>query len=130
MLLVDSSAWIEYLRSTDSPAHHAVVTAVADATAATTDAVMLEVLAGTARAEVARVTRLLGNQHFIGQEPMIDVRAAANIYHACREHGWTPRSSVDCLIAAVAIRKGLPVLHRDRDFDVIANHVPLEVTSS
>jgi predicted nucleic acid-binding protein len=129
MLLVDSSAWIEYLRRTQSPAHLAVVCAVEAGTAATTDAILLEVLAGTASVDVDRVMRLLGNQHFVGQEPILDVRAAADVYHACRRQGSTPRSIVDCLIAAVAMRAGLWVLHSDRDFDVIARHVPLQVAS-
>jgi predicted nucleic acid-binding protein len=33
----------------------------------------------------------------------------------------------DCLIAAVAIRNGVSVLHRDRDFEVIARHTDLKV---
>ncbi len=34
---------------------------------------------------------------------------------------------MDCLIAAVAIREGASVLHRDRDFDVIARHTELQI---
>jgi hypothetical protein len=130
MVLVDSSAWVEYLRDTGSRAHHALMSVVADGTAATTDAVVLEVLAGTAASDVERVARLLGNQHFLAQEPFLDVRAAADIYHACRRQGSTPRSTVECLIAAVAIREEVPVLHRDRDFDAIARHVPLQVAAT
>ncbi len=33
----------------------------------------------------------------------------------------------DCLIAAVAIRNGASVLHRDADFDVLARHTPLRI---
>jgi predicted nucleic acid-binding protein len=40
--------------------------------------------------------------------------------------GVTIRSSVDCLIAACAIRNGLPILHSDRDFDAIARFTPLQ----
>ena len=36
------------------------------------------------------------------------------------------RSSVDCLIAACAIRNGVPILHSDRDFDAIARFTPLQ----
>jgi predicted nucleic acid-binding protein len=32
-----------------------------------------------------------------------------------------------CLIAAVAIRNDVPVLHHDADFDVLARHTPLRV---
>jgi predicted nucleic acid-binding protein len=34
---------------------------------------------------------------------------------------------VDCLIAAVAIRTGTPLLHSDIDFDVLARHTDLQV---
>ena len=39
----------------------------------------------------------------------------------------TIRSMLDCLIAAVAIRQGIPVLHSDRDFDALARHTELRV---
>jgi predicted nucleic acid-binding protein len=130
MVLIDSSAWVEYLRHTDSPADQAVAASVAEGSAATTDAVFLEVLAGTARSALRNVERLLGNQHFVAQATLLDVRAAVEVYHACRRAGSTPRSTTDCLIAAVAIRADVPVLHCDRDFDAIARHVPLRVVTA
>jgi predicted nucleic acid-binding protein len=45
---------------------------------------------------------------------------AAQLYRAARRQGITVRSSVDCLVAACAIRANLPVLHRDRDFSELA----------
>lgn len=45
---------------------------------------------------------------------------AVELYRAARRSGATVRSGVDCLIAASAIRHGLEVLHRDRDFGEIA----------
>src|SRR5947209_1861349 len=42
---------------------------------------------------------------------------AAEIYRLARRKGHTIRSSVDCLIAATAISKDVPVVHLDRDFD-------------
>ena len=51
---------------------------------------------------------------------------AAGLYRAARRAGLTVRSGADCLIAACAIRHGLPVLHNDRDFDLLARVSPLE----
>jgi predicted nucleic acid-binding protein len=34
---------------------------------------------------------------------------------------------IDCLIAAVAIKANLSVLHADKDFDVLARHTRLRV---
>jgi predicted nucleic acid-binding protein len=50
---------------------------------------------------------------------------AAGLYRAARRAGFTIRSGVDCLIAACAIRHGLTVLHRDRDYPVLAKVSPL-----
>lgn len=41
---------------------------------------------------------------------------AVDLYRTARRQGITVRSSVDCLIAACAIRNDLQVLHKDRDF--------------
>lgn len=56
-----------------------------------------------------------------------DFEAAASWYRRCRHGGDTIRRMVDCLIAAHAIRSGLPLLHADRDFEALARHTPLVV---
>ena len=48
------------------------------------------------------------------------VREAVGLYRTARRHGLTIRSSVDCLIAACALRHDLEVLHLDRDFPHLA----------
>jgi predicted nucleic acid-binding protein len=53
--------------------------------------------------------------------------SASEIYRQGRKRGITIRSSIDCLIAAVAIDNRVPVLHRDRDFDAIAQYTGLEL---
>jgi predicted nucleic acid-binding protein len=52
---------------------------------------------------------------------------AAEIYRQGRRNGYTIRSSVDCLIAAIAIENRVPIWHRDRDFGAIARYTALEV---
>jgi len=54
---------------------------------------------------------------------------AIGLYRAARRSGRTVRSSVDCLIAACALRHDLEVLHRDRDFGVLAQISPLRERS-
>ena len=54
--------------------------------------------------------------------------AAADIYRQGRRRGLTIRSSVDCLIAAIAIRNAAPIWHRDRDFTVISAYTALEIS--
>lgn len=56
-----------------------------------------------------------------------DFVVAARIYGVCRCAGSTVRNMIDCLIAAVAIREGVAVLHADRDFETIARCSALEL---
>jgi predicted nucleic acid-binding protein len=53
----------------------------------------------------------------------------AEIFRAGRRRGKTIRSSVDCLIAAIAIANKVTVWHKDRDFDAIATYTDLLVTA-
>ena len=52
--------------------------------------------------------------------------SAVDLYRSARRSGITIRSSVDCLIAATAIRHGLEVIHRDRDFTALAKIAALQ----
>jgi len=55
--------------------------------------------------------------------------AAADIYRQGRRRGATIRSSIDCLIAAIAIRNSVPVWRRHRDFTTIAAYTALEASN-
>jgi predicted nucleic acid-binding protein len=54
---------------------------------------------------------------------------AAEIYRQGRRRGFTIRSSIDCLIAAIAIENQVPVWHKDRDFTAIAEFTPLQLAT-
>jgi len=128
--LIDSSAWIEYLRGSDKSVAAAVRRAIDDGTAATTDIVVLEILAGSPVHRTAAWSALLARCSYLAQQPWDDADSAAAIYRACRRGGHTPRGLADCLIAAIAIRNDVAVLASDKDFDVIAQHAPLQVIGS
>jgi len=78
-------------------------------------------------ADVARLRRHLLFSKMLRVGGLYTWERAAVIQRACRAHGETVRSMIDCLIAAVAIREGATLLHFDHDFDVIARHTPLQV---
>jgi hypothetical protein len=122
--LVDTSAWVEYLRATGSHTHHAVRRLLEDdATVHTTDVVVMEVFAGARDGKhLDRLRRLLSRCEHVPIEGLGDFEQAAALYRTCRRSGTTVRSLTDCLIAAVALRADLVVLHADRDFDVLARH--------
>jgi hypothetical protein len=127
VILVDTSAWIEYLRGTGSQADARLSRALADdEPLATTGIVLLELLCGARDETRARdLRRLLDRCRFLPMEEPSDHEAAAALYRACRRQGTTIRRLPDCLIAAVAIRAQVPLLHQDGDFDALAGHVPL-----
>ena len=50
---------------------------------------------------------------------------AARIYFDLRRVGKTVRSPIDCCIAQIAMDNKALLLHRDRDFEVIAAVRPL-----
>ncbi len=129
MILVDSSAWIEYLRTTGSVAHLRLRSLIEDQEAiAITDVVAMEVLAGArSDRDSHQLRRLLERAAPMPTRPFFDHESAARIYRACRYEGETPRQIADCLIAAVAIHHGVPLLHNDRDFDLIARHTALQI---
>jgi hypothetical protein len=55
------------------------------------------------------------------RDPLATHVAAARIYYDCRRRGLTVRSTLDCVIAQIAIEHGVPLLHDDRDYDAIAH---------
>ena len=59
-----------------------------------------------------------------------DFDAAAPIYRRCRAAGVTPRGMVDCLIAAVAYRRGLALLAWDADLCSAAEVIGIELDDS
>lgn len=127
LVLVDTSVWIEFLRATGSPAHLFVRERVGD-TLATTEPVLMELLAGAASGpQTAAAERLMLGQHWVQVQPGIDYRAAVDIFQAARASGHQPRSLQDCLIAAIAIRVRAAVAHRDADYAHIAAVTGLDV---
>ena len=89
--------------------------------------VLMEVLAGGRNArELEILRRFLARATIIPTLP-VDYESAAELYRRCRRRGETVRKLIDCLIAAVAIRTGIAVLHNDRDFEVLARHTDLQV---
>ena len=127
-VLVDSSVWIAFLRDSGDPEVDLLEQLIDERRAATTDVVLLEVLAGTTDEErAARLRRFLAGAELLRQESPADAEQAAALYRACRRAGETPRSLNDCLIAAVALRHDVPVLHRDRDFTLLAQHTDLRL---
>ncbi|MHB1488604.1 MAG: type II toxin-antitoxin system VapC family toxin [Acidimicrobiales bacterium] len=124
MILIDTSAWVEFLRDTGSPVC-ARVDDLLGAQIATCHPIRMEVLAGARDERHLKDLRGLLARCSLLSTPPVDCEEAAVLYRACRRGGETVRKLIDCLIAAHAMRAGIPLLHADADFDVLARHTPL-----
>ena len=126
MILIDTSAWVEFLRDTGSPICDRVEELL-DADIGICSAVRMEVLAG------ARDERHLGDlRRLLARATVYPTEAthyedAAALFRHCRRQGETVPKLIDCLIGAVAIDARIPILHNDSDFDVLARHTDLIV---
>ncbi len=121
MILVDTSAWIEFLRDTGSDVCIAV-DRLLGADLAICDAVSMEVLAGAHNERhLIQLRGLLARATMLPTTPA-DYDDAASMYRSCRVHGETVRKLIDCLIGAVAVRADAEILHADVDFAALARH--------
>lgn len=119
MVLVDTSAWIEVFRK---PARLAIEEVVDFDEIVTCLPVVQEVLQGFTAEDACRAGREAMLALPIVESPLGDdvFIEAVDLYRRARRAGITVRSSVDCLIAACAIRHDLTVLHNDRDYPALA----------
>jgi hypothetical protein len=128
VILADTSAWIEFLRRTGSQLNRRFYELLERDQLATTDAVLMEVLAGARdRNHRKRLHELLLRCTFLASQGPRDYLRAADIARTCRTAGEKRPGMIDCLIASVAIRSEVPLLHGDADFDAIARHTPLSI---
>ena len=129
MILVDSSVWVEYDRATGSPPHLRLKTLIeTGGPVAVTEPVIMEVLAGARddRRE-SDLRRLLGSFETLSFDAVSDFDGAVRIYRRCRAAGVTPRGMLDCMIAAVAWRRGATLLAHDADMSRVARVVEIEL---
>lgn len=126
-MIVDTSVWIEYLRPGESAAGERLADRIrAGSRIVVPETVLMEVLSGpTDEATAGRRRRMLEAFEVAAYAPLVDSARAAALQRACRRGGETVRNLGDCLIAAIALRLDLPVMHRDRDFEVLARHAGL-----
>jgi len=131
VILADTSAWIELQRRTGSTVDERMAYLLEHGPLPTiTEPVVMELLASRrSDEEVAGIRQGLLAIEMLPVGGLATWERAAAIQRTCRSSGETVGSVLDCLIAAVAIREGATLLHRDRDFEVIARHTPLLIES-
>lgn len=125
MVLVDTSVWIEVFRK---PSRVRLEQAVDFDDVVTCLPVIQEVLQGFDDERAFLLAREAMHALPVVESPIAGpvFDQAVDLYRAARRAGLTVRSGVDCLIAACALRHRLEVLHRDRDYEVLARVSPLQ----
>lgn len=114
MILIDTSAWIDFFRGKGTLAL-AVDDALEANEAALCGPVVMELRRGLrTSAERRRVLPLLVGCHALGDPPALWEEAGDLGFFLARK-GVTAKS-IDLLVATVALSHGVPVLTRDADF--------------
>jgi predicted nucleic acid-binding protein len=118
MILIDTSAWVEFFRGRD-PIARAVDAAIASAEAALCGPIVTEIRRGLRAPERRRVLPLLDGCALLDQPEDLWLAAGDLGAHLSRK-GATVKT-LDLLIATYAIAHSAPLLTIDADFRVIAH---------
>jgi len=101
VVLIETSAWIEFLRDTGSSVCVRVDELLGE-DMAICEPVRMEILAGARDDKhLNDLRRLLAGATLLVTES-IDYEEAASLYRVCRRGGETVRKLIDCLIATIA----------------------------
>lgn len=115
MILVDSSVWVDFFGASPGPAGRELRRMIEESEPfALTGVVVAEVLQGLTR-EVRPIERLLAECEMLEPRGFETYRRAAAIYRAARAKGVS-LTTIDTLIAAVAVEHGATVFTLDQDF--------------
>ena len=131
MILVDSSVWIDYFRSADTPQVALLDFLLGRSPLAVGDLIAAEVLQGVRDEQEFKwvKTTLNAFEHIDLAGYEIAIKASEN-HRLLRAAGVTVRKTMDTLIATRCIEDGLTLLHADRDFLPFSQHLGLKVAYS
>lgn len=131
MILVDTSVWIDYFNGKENLQTHILDNSLSSETVLVGDVILCEILQG-----------FKSNQDFNKAKNALDkldcvtlcnkelaISAAIN-FRFLQSRGITIRKTVDMLIGTWCIDTGVELLHNDKDFDRIANLLPLNIKSN
>ena len=126
MIVVDTSVWIDWIRQQRTDAVSKLELLVDKDVIVVGDLVLFEILQG-ARDDLhaKKLERVLARYR---PADMLDGRlavAAASNYRLLRAKGITTRSAADLMIATWCIENSIPLLHNDRDFLPMVEHLGL-----
>jgi predicted nucleic acid-binding protein len=129
VILVDSSAWVEFDRATESSVDLRLTKLIEEGgSIVVTEPVIMEVAAGARTdAREQQLRQMLAGFELLQFDVVADFEGATKIYRTCRQSGVTPRGMIDCMIASVAWRHGASLLAQDADMARMARVVGIEM---
>jgi predicted nucleic acid-binding protein len=126
VILVDSSVWIDYFNGVKNRQTEFLYQEIGDTNFAVGDLIYGEVMQGFRSDKDYKIA-----YDFFEELPMLfllgkeSALASAQNYRFLRKKGITVRKTIDCYIATYCIKKNIPLLHSDRDFDPFVEHLGL-----
>ncbi len=126
MIVVDSSVWIAHLRDSDTPEVRKLRAVDEPDQLLIGDLILLEVLQGARDERLAGIIEQQLRQFEIAN--MLNEALAPRITRNdrfLRDRGVTPRKTIDLIIGTFCIEGGHRLLHADRDFDPMVEHLGL-----
>ena len=128
MILVDSSVWIAHLRGHRTSATDKLEEAIVREPLLIGDLILLEILQGARDdAHASRIERGLRQFTIV---PLLNADLAPRVarnYRKLRELGITIRKTADIIIGTFCIEHRHVLLHDDRDFSPMEEHLGLKV---
>lgn len=128
MIVVDSSVWIDFFNGRPTAEADALTDLLGERPVVVSDLTIAEVLSGFRQdADFRKARSLLESCEFramVGKEVALE---AAHNYRRLRKSGITIRKTIDVLIGTFCLLNRLPLLHSDRDFDALEQHLGLVV---
>ena len=127
MVILDSSAWIDYFRGENKKVIKSIENILARELVLIGDIIWCEIFQGV-RSESERkvLHESLDGMPRSGMLGFFIAERSAYNYRVLRGKGVTPRSTIDVIIATFCMENSCLLAHCDRDFTHIAKILPLK----
>ena len=127
IVIVDTTVWVDFFIGRPEPHVAALESSIKRKDDICICGIILaEVLQGIRKEKDYKKTKELFDKLIFLPMAHASYIKAVEIYRSLRRKGITIRKPLDCMIASVAIEHDIPLLHDDRDFDLIEKHCGLK----
>ena len=127
-MLVDTSVWVDYFNGVNAPTTNLLDRLLGSGRLLIGDLILAEILQGfTSEAGYRRARDLLVDipcADLVGKQLAL---AAADHRRKLRAQGVTVRRTIDVLIGTFCILRSHELLHADRDFEPMEQHLGLRI---